>query len=459
MRNRTMVLSIALLLVGCVTGLFAGGAQEGSAAVQPVLLEVRASQPEYMAKEQQLWDVFESKNPGIKIKLFALNETEDEAFKARIAAGDPPGFSAMAFAQTLSEAEQLTDLKTVDFKWWGNFTYDAKSAWKSKYGLDKVPILQWSSGPLASFIYYKDEMAKAGLDPTTIRTWADLDAFLAKLKGYVDTRSDLKYVIATGWHVWCWPLQFMHHFIVSFDPQAQAKAADLYTGKAKWTDLAKNPYAPAFAKLKEWYDKGYLPKEFWTMSWEEDFEASFIGRKAILTFHGPWLWDKVEAADPTAQLAGFPLPANSAGKIQYFPPQIDQGPGIYKDVQKKPEVFNAAVTALNFMFSPEGVKMLSESLGLVAAYDLSSVGGANLQSAQYLTVIKPVIDGKYGKASWDMSPFGPDAGARFYIEGRPNPAFSDPLNALWASFFSGNIDMAGLMKSYQEMFDNAYKIK
>jgi len=425
----------------------------------PLVLEVRASQPEYMAKERQIWDVFEQQNSDIKINLFSINESEDAAFQARLAAGNPPGFSSMAYAQSVKQGETMVDLKTVDFKWWDKFAYDIKNAWKKRYGVDKVPIMQWSSGPLASFIYYKDEMAKAGLDPSTIRTMADLDAFLAKLKQYVGTRSDLKYVIATGWHVWCWPYQFLHHFITAFDPAAQSKAADLYTGKAKWTDLAKNPYVPAFRKLKEWYDKGYFPKEFWTLAWEDDFEAAFIGRKAILTFHGPWLWDKVEAADPSAQLAGFPLPPNSAGKIQAFPPDVSQGPGIYKDVQKNPAVFKAAVRALNFMFSPQSVKMLAESLGSVPAYDLSSVGGLNLRTPQYLTVIKPVMDGKFGKASWDNTGFGPDAGGRFYIEGRPSPAFSDPLQPIWGDYFSGKINMAGLMAAYQKMFDNAFKVQ
>jgi ABC-type glycerol-3-phosphate transport system substrate-binding protein len=288
---------------------------------------------------------------------------------------------------------------------------------------------------------------------------ADLDVFLASLKKYVSTRSDLTSVIATGWHVWCWPYQFLHHFVTAFDPSAQAKIVDLYTGKTKWTDLGKNPYVPAFAKLKEWYDLGYFPKSFWTLAWEDDFEAAFIGRKAILTFHGPWLWDKVEAADPSANLSGFPLPANSAGKIQAFPPDITQGPGIYQDVSKNPDMLKAAVRALNFYLSPEGVKMLSESLGAAPAYDLSSVGGANLKATQYLSVIKPVLDGKFGKATWDMTAFGTYAGSPYYIEGRPSPVFSDPLNAMWGDFFSGKTDMAGFMAAYQQMFDNAYKLK
>jgi ABC-type glycerol-3-phosphate transport system substrate-binding protein len=451
MRKGFVYLLAAAMLVGGVLGLSGQGKQ--------IVLDVRASQPEYMAKERQIWDMFEAKNPDIKINLFSVNESEEAAFNARIAAGNPPAINLHAYAQSIAQSENLVDLKTIDFKYWDKFTYDAKSAWKNQYGVDKVPILQYAAGPLASFIYYKDEMAKAKLDPTTIKTMADLDSFLAKLKKYVDGRSDLKYVIAAGWHSWCWPYQFMSHFITAFDPQAQAKLAKIMSGKAKWTDLANNPYVPAFKKLKEWYDKGYLPKEFWTLAWENDFEASVIGRKAILTFHGPWLWDKIEAADPTAQLGGFPIPANSAGKIQAFPPDVSQGPGIYKDALKDPDRAKATIRAWNFFFSPEAMKPLVESLGQVPVYDLSSLGGANLKASQYLTVIKPVLDGKYGKVKWDYTSFGADAGSPYYIDGRQSPVNSDALAEFWGGYFSGKTDMAGLMSSLQKMYDDAFKVK
>ena len=42
---------------------------------------------------------------------------------------------------------------------------------------------------------------------------------------------------------------------------------DLYTGKIKWTDLDNNPYVPFFAFLKEIYDAGYLPENWWTREW------------------------------------------------------------------------------------------------------------------------------------------------------------------------------------------------
>lgn len=457
MQKKLSILLIAALILGSTVTMFATSSKQPKGSEQ-IILEVRASQPEYMAKERQLWDIFEQQNPDIKIDLFSINETEDAAYETRIAAGNPPGFSCLVQAGSIQQAEPLADLKTVDFKYWDNFTYDAKNAWKNRFGVDKTPLLQWGAGPLASFLYYKDEMAKANLDPTAIRTVSDLDAFLAKLKKYVDSHSDVDYVIATGWHPWCWPYMFLHHIITAFDPDAQAKAANLYTGKSKWTNLNTNPYVPAFAKLKEWYDLGYLPFEFWTLAWEGDFEAAFIARKGILTFHGPWIWDKVEAADPSAQLGGFPLPANSAGKVQAFPPDTAQGYGIYEDVKKDPVMLEAAVRALNFTFSPEGVKALAETLGSVPAYDLSSVGGANLQSTQFLEVIKPVNEGEYGDASWDSTPFGCDAGGRYYIEGRPNPSNSDPLVSMWGDYFSGKIDMQKLMAQYQAMFDNAYDI-
>lgn len=461
MRIRSVMVLVSLLSLSGALAFAAGGSDQAKPAAgsgKQIVLDVRSSQPEYMAKERQIWDMFEARNPDIKINFFSVNESEEAAFNARIAAGNPPAINLHAYAQSKTQAENLVDLRTLDFKYWENFTFDVKNAWKNQYGVDTLPILQYAAGPLASFIYYKDEMAKAGLDPSTIKTMAELDDFLAKLKKYVDTRSDLKYVIAAGWHSWCWPYQFMNHFVTAFDPDAQKKIALLMTGKAKWTDLGNNPYVPAFRKLKEWYDKGYLPANFWSLAWEDDFEAAVIGRKAILTFHGPWLWDKIEAANPSAQLAGFPLPANSAGLVQAFPPDISQGPGIYKAALKDPVKASATIRAWNFFFSPESIKALCESLGQVPAYNLASVGGANLKASQYTTVIKPVADGKFGKAKWDYGAFGSDAGSPYFIEGRQSPINSDALAEIWGDYFSGKTDMAGFMARLQKMYDDAYKV-
>lgn len=103
---------------------------------------------------------------------------------------------------------------------------------------------------------------------------------------------------------------------------------DLYLGKIAWTDLDKNPMVPFFEKIKEYYQNGYLPKNWYGRDWENEFEASFINRKSILTLHGPWIWNKVLAADPSADLGGVPFPAGKDGKLAAYPVTTLQGSAI-----------------------------------------------------------------------------------------------------------------------------------
>ncbi len=85
------------------------GTTEALAAAPPaaeeVTLDVMAPAPEYANAYREIWNVFESKNPGIKINLFSINEDTKAAYEAKIAAGQLP---AMENTQDL----QITANKT-----------------------------------------------------------------------------------------------------------------------------------------------------------------------------------------------------------------------------------------------------------------------------------------------------------------------------------------------------------
>ena len=76
--------TIALVSSGC------SPKAESADALPPldeILLEIRSTNPEYENAEYQIWSLFESENPGVKIQMFSVNEDQEAANEAKIAGG------------------------------------------------------------------------------------------------------------------------------------------------------------------------------------------------------------------------------------------------------------------------------------------------------------------------------------------------------------------------------------
>ncbi len=113
--------------------------------------------------------------------MISINEDQQAAFGARLAAGDAPAINTNQWPSPNRDNYQTyVDLKEINYPYWDKFvTFDAKTVWESQNAISYTPSLVWRGGRYMSFIYYKEEMTKAGLNPrNSVRTWEDLDAFL-----------------------------------------------------------------------------------------------------------------------------------------------------------------------------------------------------------------------------------------------------------------------------------------
>lgn len=417
-------------------------------------VNVRSYVPEYDVYERQMWDLFEQKYPNIKINMRSYNEDEWPAFNARMAAGDPPADMSADIWIEKEHLQYYANLEEIDFKNWDNYQYDAKSFFKDSFGIDFVPAVNAYAGPFYTFLYYKDEMDKLGLDPKkTVRTLDDLRAFLAELKKHVDKSPDLNYVWDFGWHF----AVSGHALINALSHSAGGtveQQCDLFMGKIKWDDVNKNPLVPGLKLLKEFYEKGYMPKRWWTRHWESDFESSFINKKSLLTWHGPWIWDKVLAVNPGKELDGFVLPPAPDGSVWTHPVR-QMGCVIYKSSLNKPN-FEAVVTAFNWWTSPEAVKMQAEVRGHIPLYDLSSVGGVSLRHPQYLKVLKPLNEGFFGDLRWENSLNGKDMALPFKKIGTAEVTSADAFASALGDYLEGKITLASLLEMMKKRWENAY---
>ena len=427
---------------------------------KPVTLRIIASQPEYQAVEEEIWKMYTAEHPNVTIEMSSINEDTTAAFKTQVAAGDAPDLQLYAVVEK-SEYEIYQNLAEIDYPYWDLLPYDAKGVYAEANGTKEgfTPCLYPFSGVTFSFIYHEDIMEKTGLDPrNTVRTMEDLDKFLADLKVYADANG-YACTLDMGWHNWCVFDQEIYELAVALGASRESLNKLWLTREIRWDDVANNPYVPAFEKLKEWYDKGYLPEKWWTRAWETDFEAGFTAKNSILCYHGPWLWTKVETADPDAKLAGFPFPANAEKIIQNGAIEPNKGTVMFA-CNKGNENYEEAVKAFIWWNSPEIVKVRAEAFGNVPLMDLSSVGSAELEATQYTSVIKPVLEGFFGEGViFDSNLWVSTlAGAYKTKDGQP-VLQADDMASNYGDYFEGKITIEDLMKICQTRFETYYSFE
>lgn len=440
------LLAIAMLLTMLAVPAFADE--------KPVTLEIVASQPEYLAQEQEIWALYTEANPHVTVKLISINEDTEAAFNTRVAAGDAPDLQLYA---TVDKNNYTTyqNLADIGYPYWDLLTYDAINLYSNTYATEAgyAPCLYPYGGTTFSFIYHADLMEKAGLTPN-IKTFEDLDKFLADLKVYADANGYAS-TLDLGWHSWCIFSQTLDDLAVALGT-TQEELKDLWINrKIAWNDVENNPYVPAFEKLKEWYDKGYLPQKWWTRAWETDYEAGFAAKSSILAYHGPWLWTKVETIDPAAQLSGFCFPANDKGLIQNGSIDAAKGTVLFacnKDGENQAE----AVKAFIWWNSPEIIKIRAEAFGGVPMMDMTSVGSPELAATQYLEVQRPIMEGEFGDVAFDSAQWARDAAGAYMNKDGQDVTAADDMAVHYGDYFEGKITIEQLMQICQDRFDMYY---
>lgn len=454
MPTKPLLLAGVVLLIACGSVMAAGNTEETE---EPsFVLEVVGHGEEYLETERAIWDMYEELNPNVTVEVYTVNEDQRPAFEARLAAGDAPSLAILQYPVPNTENYELyVDLRTIGYDHWDSISsFDARTIWEDTMDIPFTPGLVWQGGRYLSFIYHADEMNGAGLDPAaTVRSWDDLDVFLSQLKTYVDGTSEFDYVLDFGWHSWTIGQQLIPMLANGLGGSLDEQY-DVYLGRTAWTS-PDNPFRPAFEKLKEWTDKGYFPDRWWTRDWGQDYEAGFIGKKSILALHGPWLWDKTEAADASANLDGFPIPTVN-GVIVGIEVKTS-GAGIYAANVEDPN-FDEIVRAFNWTMSPEITKIRAEGMNSLSAMDLADVGGLELTGTQFEKIIERIDNGYFGDVVMDFRAHPQLIAARYRTPGNPQVLNDDGFVTYLADYLTGTIDLDELMEICQDRWEHAYSL-
>ena len=366
--------------------------------MEAVTLDVIARQPEYLNIQRQIWDIFENQNPDIKINLFAVNEDEHAALQAKIAGGYIPHIATTPTTTGDSPTEayklyyDLSQLSDEDFPWWDRWTFDAKNSWTNLMNLPGPPALDVMAPWTCSWQWHGDLMEQAGLDPRRdVKTWDDLNRFLKEGTAWANSNPDVDFFLDQGWHGLVVG-QWFQAWALAFPEGQQEYQNACWMNKAKFNG-PDSPWRPVLEWLKDIYDQGIMPENWWTREWEADFESSYIAKKSAMVFHGPWLWDKTLANDPTAVQYGLPAspPAAGQGKWMQWIANIDlfRWYSLMEGVQNLPE-WPQVKKAWAWWHSPAAVKMRGEGIGSPVVYKLDEP--LQLEGAAQWEAVRKDID-------------------------------------------------------------------
>ncbi|MEA3335035.1 MAG: ABC transporter substrate-binding protein [Chloroflexota bacterium] len=432
-------------------------AAEAESPAEEIVLDIRASQPEYLNAERQIWDIYEAQNPGVKVNLFAVNEDQVAAFEAKMAGGYVPAMDLHGAAVDAGNYQNYVNLLDVDFEWFDRWQYDVRTAAEELTGVPGVYALDPFLGRFFTWQYHADLMEELGLDPREIQTQADLKQFLADCTAAVAERDDIDFCWDQGWHNWVWGGNYFGMWPLSHADGQRDRQRDSFLGQIE--DPAEDPFRHSFEWIKEAYQSGWMPEEFWLREWETDMETSFIARKSLMMLHGPWTWDKMLAADPSAQQLGIPsTPPEKEGDpwVQSMGPvNLNRGYRIPIGNMDKPE-WSQVLDAFNWWYSPEVVKMQAEIKGVGVLYDLDEP--LELEGPQWLGIIKEFQPGGlYEDVIIETSPTGDTAVTKYKVEGSGN--FWDwQWNDVWAKVVQDEMTVDEALAWFHEQMANDYDL-
>ncbi len=315
---------------------FAGGKGEKSSEV--ITLEFWNLSSRKQLTESVVSD-FNAANPDIKVK-FVLNSTDDHKKNLKIAASSKslPDFW-FNWGGSLGSFYAENDLS------YNLSSYAKENAWDKKFIKTAIDLATFE-GNLSGYptsinmigvFYRKDIFDKCGVKvPATFEEFENACATL-KAKGYTPLALSGKY----GWHV----MRFIEALIEMY--AGSSEHDNLSALKTSWNNPA---VVKAFAKFKEYADKGYFLEGFITLN-PDDARTLLYSEKAIMDLEGPWMESNLFSDQQNHDLYGyFKLPLSPEGnRMSGFIEMIQ----FNKKLDKKK--LEAAMKFVDFFYSPEAV--------------------------------------------------------------------------------------------------------
>jgi ABC-type glycerol-3-phosphate transport system substrate-binding protein len=429
------------------------------AVANPVTIDFVSWLPEYDNAYRQIWDVFESENPDIKLNVSAINEDTRAAFDAKVSGGYLPAMKQLWNDEPVTKDNytNYVNLGEIGFPYFDKWTWDIEHEWSNRFGLPGPRVLDPYAGIVGSFVYHKDIVDDMGWDPQSeVKTYEDLKKFAEDLKLYVEDHPDLDFGWDRAWLNGFTYLRLMNLIPVAWEDGSRERQTACWMGEAKF-NAEDSPYRHTFEHLRDVYANGWNPENWWNREWEADMEASFIAKKSVMVVHGHWMWDKTLAGNPDAQLAGFPFPrADREDTILHMEePFVSTGWAMYSPVQDLPE-WEQIKRAFIWWHSPAAVRMRGQAEGRAVLYELDQP--LELESAQWKGLLQHVGT-DWPDVKLDNGPWGEQSAAPYQIPGTPGPwdRGGGGFNETMISAVAGKISVQEALDVAQANWDKSFE--
>jgi ABC-type glycerol-3-phosphate transport system substrate-binding protein len=427
-----------------------------------VTLEFVSNLPEYENGHRQLLDVFEAENPGVTVNFFSFSEDTEAAYLAKVAGGylssmeRIPGNSGRNVNK--DNYTEWVNLGEIGFPWFDRWQYDVRNEWSNRFGLPGPRTLDVFMGIVASFIYHKDIIDQMGWDPQRdIKTLDDLERFLDELVEFAEQDPNLEFGWDRGWINGFMYMRYMNLIPVAFPDGQRERQFDAWMGNAKF-NAEDSPYRHTFEFSKKAMERGWNSDGWWNREWEADQEATFSTKTSAMVMHGPWMWDKALAADPSLELLGFPFPSVDGEEtiLHMEAPSIDVSWGI-RSGNEETDYWDTTKELFFFWFSPPIVKARAELEGRVPLYELDEP--LELDAPQWNGLLQYVGKDFFSHVKLDDGPWGEQAAAPYLKSGAPGPwdRFTGGYNDTFVAAIKGDIPIQEALDLAQANWDKSYE--
>ncbi len=358
MKKATLILA-ALVLLAAVA--FAGGTGESTAAPAKVVVDTMAygdaSNPEGVSWAR-IVDAFEKENPNIDIDYEMLyDEVYHQKVVARLAAGEVPDVAYMGadarWGLPWQEAGQQFDHRPyLDPKY-----YDLSLIpdMGSNGEIWEIPL---GTSNITTVLYMNERLAKS-LGFSAPKTYQDMAkvAPAAKAQG-------VEVVSIDGADGWAWGSCYMSAMIarLSGDPHWVSKAV---AGQKKFTDQV---FVDALSLIPTMINDGVLSSKSVLVDYGANL-SNYANEKALFMVQGQWIAGSIEnpeVANNTAMIAWPKLPGEKAATAGSVAAAIQVGYGLTKAGGSDPAIRDAALTFLQYYYSPEETEQRLRDGAIVA---------------------------------------------------------------------------------------------
>ncbi|MBV7508391.1 extracellular solute-binding protein [Bacillus sp. sid0103] len=351
------LLSLSLLLTGCNNADKGDGAKEGSKGGN-VTLDVFQFKVEFKKQFEDAAKKYEDSHKGVNINITTVGGGEDygAALKSKFASGKEPAIYNIGGPQDVEDwQKKLADLSDTEA---------SKKALKGTLdGVTKdgkvlgLPYNQEGYG----FIYNKAVFEKAGIDPKSIKSFAELENAVKTLDS---KKKDLglKAVFALpGKETWVTGLHLSNAFLA---PEFDNNVLNAFN--AKKVDFK---YGDAFKKVLD-LQNSYSVQPTVSLDYAQQVEELFSLQKVAMIQQGNWAYGSIAGIDQdfADKSIGFlPIPVEGY-KEDAIPVGIPMYWGVNSNKDKDTQA--EAKKFLDWLYtSDEGKEIVLNDFKFIPAYD------------------------------------------------------------------------------------------